>query len=68
MSVSSSTALVVFILVNTLNIMSLMLDFVLIKLALPTITETAQFHLWFGIVLIIIEVCVPVSLAVHFWS
>jgi len=64
---NSTQALLVFIVTQTVNVGSLIVDFFLIKVKYPTITEIAVRYPMVGTGFIIFEVLAPLSLGLHFY-
>lgn len=64
---NSTQALLVFIITQSVNVGSLIVDFFLIKKKYPTITEIAVRYPIVGTGFIIFEVLAPLSLGMHFY-
>ena len=67
MSEKSSQALTVFVTVQGINIASLLVDYLLMKAGLPTISNVSVTYPIIGASILIFESLSPVSLGIHFW-
>jgi hypothetical protein len=67
MSDRSSQALTVFVTVQGLNVAGLLVDYLLMKSGLPTISEVSVEHPIVGVTILLFESLSPVSLGLHLW-
>ena len=63
----SNAALTVYVTTEVVNLAGVLIDYVLIKDGLPSITEVSTKYPIIGTCLILFQMVSPVSLGVHLW-
>jgi hypothetical protein len=63
----SNTSLFIFISLQAVNTLTLIVDYTIIKLGYPSISEIAHKNTYISVGLTAIQIINPVSLAIHFY-
>ena len=63
---TQSVGLLIFLIVQALNLAGVSLDFALVEHGLPTVTEFGRRNPWLAAIIIIINIVGLVGLAMHF--
>jgi hypothetical protein len=63
-----STALLIFVLIVKIDVVTLLVDLLLLRAGLPTVTDAGRRHWWFGASLVLVQLWGAFALALHIFG